>query len=268
MPAENKDRIKELLASAGEISDPAERSRKYKMIAGVLSREAVRSNDLNHIEEAVKIAGLVTDDASKAYVEIIRAITKLRVKDKSIFDEALRITEKIDNDLDISVALYEISTAFGIYGIDKMDEALYSQCFALVSRIPLDTYRSMTLRNMSKRFATTDPDKALELLDASIEIIEKNKGINNIYLVPAFCETAVLLAMLNDKRSYGFLKKAMAKAEDIKDDFDISAVILKIMETEIQIAAMLKDEKLPDEARMISKGITKEYYKTLASNSW
>lgn len=266
MPAENKDKINEMIASAKEISDPAERSRRYKIVSGVLSREAVRSNDPRLIEEAVKIAGLVTDDAPKAYVEIIRAIAKLRTKDKSTFDEAIRITGKIDRDLDISVALYEISTAFGIYGLDKMDEALYSQCLALVSRIPLDTYRSMALRNISKRLTSTDTDKALELLDASIEIIEKSKGIKNIYLVPAFCETAALLAMLNDKRSYGFLKKSIALAEDIQDEFEISAVMLKIMETEIQIAAMLKDEQIQDEASIISKEIRKEYYKTLASN--
>lgn len=262
-----KKRISELATNAQAITDPIERSRKYKNIVGLISREAVRTNDMLYLEEAKKIAALVTDDPSKAYVEIVRAIAKLPRKDKTAFDEAVKITERIDNDLDFSVALHEISVAFGKFGIDKDDKTLYSECLALIQRIPQDTYRSMALRNISKVLTGKDPVDALGLLEKSIGIIEKSTGIHSIYLVYAFCETAALLAILNDKRSYGFLKKAMTMADSISDDFERSAVLLKILEAHIEMGNKLKDEKLLNEAALISKQITKEYYKTLAKNA-
>jgi hypothetical protein len=261
-----KKKISELATNAQSITDPVERSRKYKNIVGLICQESVHSNDMLYLEEAKKIAALVTDDPSKAYVEIVRAIAKLPRKDKTAFDEAVKITQNIDNDLDLSVALHEISVAFGKFGIDKDDKALYSDCLDLIQTIPLDTYRSMALRNISKVLAGKNHADALGLLERSIGIIEKSTGIHNIYLVYAFCETAVLLAILNDKRSYSFLNKAKAKADSISDEFERSAVFLKILETNIEMGNKLTDEKLLDEAAIISKNITKEYYKTLAKN--
>ena len=261
-----KKRISELATNAQAITDPVERSRKYKNIAGLICQEAVRSNDMLYLEEAKKIAALVTDDPSKAYVEIVRAIAKLRRKDKTAFDEAVKITERIDNDLDLSVALHEISVAFGKFGIEK-DDNLYSDCLDLIQTIPLDTYRSMALRNISKVLAGKNHADALGLLERSIGIIEKSTGIDSIYLVYAISETAALLAILNDKRSYTFLSKAKAMADIISDDFERSAVFLKILETHIEMGTKLKDEKLLNEAAIISKNITKEYYKTLSKNA-
>jgi len=253
-------------AAAG-IPDPAERSRKYKNIIGLLSQEAVRSNDHQHIEEALKIAGMVTDDPSKAYVEIIRAIARMKRKDKNRFDEAVKITERIDNNLDLSVALHEIIFGFGRYGIENKDEMIYVDSLDLAQKIPLDTYRAMAYRNLSKVMAGIDPKKSLDLLDISIDILENNKEIKTIYQILAFCDTSSILARLNDNRSYGFLKKSIAMAHSIKDDLEKSAVSLKILETEIEIGIKFKDKKLLDEAAVISKEIKKEYYKTLASNA-
>jgi hypothetical protein len=260
-------RIKELMDAASCIPDPAERSRKYKNIVGLLSQEAVRSNDQQHIEEAMKIAGMVTDDPSKAYVEIIRAIAKMKRKDKKRFGEAVKITERIDNHLDLSVALHEIVFGFGRYGIDNKDEIIYADSFDLVQKIPLNTYRAMAYRNLSKAMAIIDQKKSLDLLDISIGILENSKEIKTIYHILALCDTGSILARLNDNRSYGFLKKAIAMADSIMDDLDKSAVSLKILETEIEIGIKFKDKKLLDEAAVISKGIKKEYYKTLASNA-
>ena len=267
MDDNRKKRIGELVTNAQAVTDQVERSRKYKNIAGLICQEAVRSNDMLYLEEAKKIAALVTDDPSKAYVEIVRAIAKLPRKDKTAFDEAVKITERIDNDLDLSVALHEISVAFGKFGIDKDDKALYSDCLEMIQKIPLDTYRSMALRNISKALSGKNHVDSLGLLEKSIGIIEKSTGIHTIYLVYAFCETAALLAILNDERSYGFLKKAMAMADNIIDDFERSAVFLKILETHIDMGTKLKDEKLLDESALILKQITKEYYKTLAKNA-
>jgi len=267
MDDNRKKRIGELVTNAQAVTDQVERSRKYKNIAGLICQEAVRSNDMLYLEEAKKIAALVTDDPSKGYVEIVRAIAKLPRKDKTTFDEAVNITEMIDNDLDLSVALHEISVAFGKFGIDKDDKTLYSDCLELIQRIPLDTYRSMALRNISKVMTGKNSPDALQLIEKSIGIIEKSKGIHSIYLVYAFCETAALLAILNDKRSYGFLKKAMTMADGISDGFERSAVLLKILETHIEMGTKLKDEKLLNEAALISKQITKEYYETLAKNA-
>jgi len=266
MPGDNMTRIKELIYAAAGIPDPAERSRKYKNIVGLLSQEAVRSNDQHHIEEALKIAGMVTDDPSKAYLEIIRAIARMKRKDKDRFDEAVKISQTIDNHLDLSVALHEIVVGFGRYGIDK-DEIIYADSLDLAQKIPLDTYRAMAYRNLSKVMSGIDPKKSLDLLDRSIEILENSKEIKTIYQILAFCDTSSMLARLNDNRSYGFLKKSIALAHSIMDDLDKSAVSLKILETEIEIGIKFKDKKLLDEAAVISKGIKKEYYKTLGSNA-
>ena len=258
-------RIKELMDSAAGIPDPAERSRKYKNIVVLLSQEAVRSNDQQHIEEALKIAGMVTDDPSKSYVEIIRAIAKMKQKDKNEFDEAVKISKSIDNHLDLSVALHEIVIGFGRYGIENKDEIIYADSLDLAQKIPFNSYRAMAYRNLSK--ASIDPAKSLELVNISIEILEKSKEIKTIYQILAFCDTSSMLARLNDNRSYGFLKKAIAMADSIMDELERSAVSLKILETEIEIGIKFKDKKVLDEAVVISKGINKEYYKTLASNA-
>jgi len=260
-----KTRIDKLVASAADISDPLERSRKYRNIVGLISQEAARSNDMQDIEEAKKIAGLVTDDPSKAYLEIVRAIAKMNRKDKNLFDEAVKISGNIDNDLDLSVALSQIVTAFGKYGINKKDDVIYSDSLDLIEKIPLSTYRAMAYRNISQAMAGVDPGRALELLDRSIDILENSKGIKTEYLVKAFCETGSIIALLNDERSRGFINRAIEISSDIVDDFDRSAVLLKIVETEMEIGIKLKDQELIKEASKISKGITKEYYKTLAA---
>jgi len=262
-----KTKIEKLVASAAAISDPLERARKYKSIVVLISQEAARSNDLQDIEDAQKIAGLVTDDPSKSYVEIIRAITKMNRKDKNLFDEAVKITGKIDNDLDLSVAHQLIVTAFGKYGITKKDEVIYSDSLDLIEKIPLNTYRAMAYRNISHAMAGVDPGKSLELLDMSIDLLEKSIGIRTEYLVKAFCETGSILALLNDERSRGFINKAIEISSEIVDEFDRSAVLLRIVETELEIGIRLKDQELIKQASVISKGITKEYYKTLAKNS-
>lgn len=265
MPDDNITRIKELMDAAAAIPDPVESSRKYKNIVGLLSQIAVRSNDQQHIDEALKIAGMVTDDPSKAYVEIIRAIVRMKRKDKNRFDEAVKISQSIDNHLDLSVALHEIVLGFGKYGIDNKNEMIYADSFELVQKIPLNSYRAMAYRNLSK--ASIDPAKSLELLNISIGILENSKEIKTIYQILAFCDTSSMLARLNDNRSYGFLKKAISMADSIMDELERSAVLLKILETEIEIGIKFKDKLLLDEAVVISKGIKKEYYKTLASNA-
>jgi hypothetical protein len=267
MQDENITKIKEMIASAAGISDQVERSRKYRTIAGILSQNAVRSNDPLYIEEAMKIAGMVTDDPSKAYVEIIRAISKMNRKDKKTFEETVKITEKMDNDLDISVALSDIVFAFGKYGIDKKDEMIYSNSLDLIQKIPMNTYRAMAYRNLSKIMADIDLKKSLVLLERSIETLEKGEGIKTIYQILAYCDTSAVLANLNDNRSYGFLKKAREMADNIRDDFEKSAVLLKILETSVIIGKKFEDDNLLDEASEISKGITREYYKTLAKTA-
>jgi hypothetical protein len=262
-----KTRIDKLVVSAADISDPLERSRKYKNIVVLISQEAARSNDRQDIEDAKKIAGLVTDDPSKAYLEIVRAIAKMNRKDRNLFDEAVKITGKIDNDLDLSVALSDIVTAFGKYGIIKKDDGIYSDSFDLIEKIPLNTYRAMAYRDLSKAMAGTDKGRSLELLDQSIDILGNGTGIKIEYLVKAFCETASILALLNDERSRRYINKAIEISSDLVDDFDRSAVLLKIVETELEIGIKLNDKELIKEASDISKGITKEYYKTLARNS-
>ncbi len=261
-----KTRICNLVTSAAAISDPLERSRKYKNIVVIISQEASRSNDMQDIEEAKKIAGLVTDDPSKAYLEIVRAIAKMNRKDKDLFDEAVKIIGKIDNDIDLSVALSHIVTAFGKFGITKKDDLIFSDSFGLIEKIPLNTYRAMAYRNISQALAGIDQVRSLELLDRSIDIMGNSKGINPEYLVKAFCETGSILALLNDERSREFIKKAIEISGDIIDDFERSAVLLKIVETELEVGMKFNDQELIKEASVLSKGINKEYYKTLAKN--
>ncbi len=268
MPDDKKNRILDMITSASKVVDSAERSRKYRSIVGILSLEATRSNDAWYFEEAIKAAGLVTDDPSKAYVDIIRAMAKIGVnrKDREMLNDALKITDRIDNDLDLSVALHELVFAFAKYGIDKKDESLLSHALELIQRIPLNTFRSSVFRNISRTLAGSNPEKALALLDKAIELIEESKT-GHVYLVSAFCDIASLLSKLNDKRSYVFIRKAIALADDIADEFERSAVLLKIVETESAIGTEKHDMELLKEAAVISEGITREYYKTLALNA-
>ena len=144
---------------------------------------------------------------------------------------------------------------------------IYSGSLDLVKRIPMDTYRAMAYRNLSKVMADVDQIKSLELLDRSIEILEKSEGIKTIYQILAYCDTSAVLAKLNDNRSYGFFRKAREMTDNIMDDFEKSAVLLKILETGIEIGNKFEDRKLLDEVSEISKGITREYYKTLAKDA-
>lgn len=256
--------FQDILNSAAGISDPAERSRKYKTIIVMLSLEAVRSNDHKFIDQAMKIAELVTFEPSKAYLEINRAITKMKLKDRNTFDETLIITEKIDNDLDKSVALFEIVSAFGKYGIEKNEGKTYSDSLELVQKIPRNSYRASAYRNLSNMLVDTDQEKSRELIDRSIEILENSKEIEPIFNVLAFCETALVLSRLGDKRYLSFLEKAKTLANELTDDFDRSSAFLKALETDIEIGIKFKDKKLLDDAGMISKNITKEYYNTVA----
>ncbi len=114
MPEDKKNKIRGMLASAATIQEPQERSRKYRNIVGLQAQEAAWTGDTWYLEEALKTAELVTDDPSKAYVDIIRAMAKIGInkKDEKIPGGALEITEKIDNILDLSVALHEIVAAF------------------------------------------------------------------------------------------------------------------------------------------------------------
>jgi hypothetical protein len=266
MPDGKKNRILDMLTQAAGVADSAERSRKYRNIVGILSMEAARSGDLWFLEEAIKTAGLVTDDTSKAYVDIIRAMAKNGVNrnDEMTLNRAVGIAGRIDNDLDLSVALHELATAFAKTGIDKKDDRLFSCSLKLAGKIPLDTYHSSALRNIARLLAGSAPGKALELLEKAIGLIEKSTDAKPVYLVSAFCDIASLLSMLDDKRSYGFIRRAITLAGGIEDDFESSAALLKIVETERAIGTRHKDERLLKEAVVISKGITREYYKTLA----
>lgn len=266
MAEEKKNKLLSMITSAAEIGEPQERSRKYRNIVGILAQDALRTGEAWYLDEAIKTAGLVTDDPSKAYVDIVRAMAKIGInrKDDKILRDALGIIEKIDNNLDLSVALHEIVVAFAKLGIDKKDEKILSYSVGLTKKIPLDTYRSSALRNIAGLQAGANPKRALELLESAIEIIQKSKGVEPIFLISAFCDTASLLARLNDKRSYGFIKQAIGLADDVEDDFGKSAVLLKIVETEIAVGARKHDEVLLKDAAVISEGITREYYKTLA----
>lgn len=268
MRDEKKNRIQDMLASASGISDLSEQSRKYKTIVGILSQEAMRSTEPWYLEEAIRTAGLVTEDPSKAYVDIVRAMAKIGVnkRDEPILKEAIKITERIDNDLDLSVALHELVIAFAKTGIEKKDEQIFSYSNELIQKIPMNTYRSSAFRNIARVLAGADPKKALELLEKAIELIGKCMDTEPVYLVSAFCDIAALLALLNDPRSYRFIKKAMTHASGIVDEFEKSAVLLKIVETESVIGAKQNDDRLLKEAIATSEGITKEYYKTLALN--
>lgn len=256
-----------MVSSASQIQDSAEKSRKYRNIVGILSMEAVRSNDLWYLEEAIKTAGLVTDDPSKAYVDIIRAIAKIGTnrKDEETLKEGVEISGTIDNNLDHSVALHELVVAFAKIGIDRTDEKLLSYSLDLSEKIPLNTYRSSALRNIARLQVGANPKRALELVGSAIELIEKGVDVEPVFLASAYCDIALLLSLLNDGRSYGFIKIAITLADGIAEEFEKSAVLLKIVETERAIGTKQKDEGLLKEAVMLSERITKEYYRTLAS---
>lgn len=266
MPDEKKNRMLDMLASAAGIADPAERSRKYRSIVGILLQEAVRTSDRWYYEEAERTAGLVTDDPGKAYAEVIRAMSKIGTnkKDEQILVDAVKITGRINNDLDISVALHELAVAFAKIGIDKNDENIFSSSLDLTGKIPLDTYHSSALRNISRMLAAKDTKKALELLEISIGLVEKSKDIEPVYLIPAYCDIASLLSTLGDNRSRGFIQRTIVLADGIVDEFEKSAVLLKILETERAIGTKQKDEGLLEEALILSERITKEYYRTLS----
>ncbi|MCZ7400188.1 MAG: hypothetical protein O8C62_11045 [Candidatus Methanoperedens sp.] len=266
MQDERKNRILGMISSASEIQDSAEKSRKFRNIVGILASEAVRSNDPWYLEEAIKTAELVTDDPSKAYVEIIRAMAKIGMNriDEETLKEGVRITGRIDNNLDLSVALHELVVAFAKIGIDRKDEKLFSYSLDLSEKIPLNTYRSSAFRNIARLLAPANPKRALELLGSAIELIEKSKDAEPVFLASAFCDIASLLSLLNDGRSYGFIKRAITLADGIADEFEKSAVLLKIVETERAIGTKQKDEGLLKEAVVLSGRISKEYYKTLA----
>lgn len=269
MPDEKKNRMLDVLASAAGIEEPIERSRKYRSIVGILLQEAVRIGDRWYLEEAIRTAGLVTDDPGKAYVEVIRAMAKIGTnkKDEQILSEAVKITGRIGSDLDLSVALHELAVAFAKIGIDKNDENIFSRSLDLAEKIPLNTYHSSALRNASRMRATKDPKKALELLEVAISLIEKSEGTEPVYLIHAYCDIASMLSMLGDNRSRGFIRRAIVLAGEITDDFEKSAVLLRILETENAIGIKEKDESLLKEAAALSEKITKEYYKTLALNA-
>lgn len=269
MQDDKKKKIQDMLASAAGSAEPAEQSRKYRNIVGILAQQAAHSADSWYLEEAFKTAELVTEDASKAYVDIIRAMAKTGAnrKDEQLLRQAVKITERIDNNLDLSVALHEIGIAFAKYGIDKKDEEIFSYSMALVQRIPLNTFRSLAFRNISRMLAGSNPERAMELLETAIELIEKSKDTEPVYLISAFCDIASLLAKLNDERGFGFIRRAITLADDVADDFEKSAVLLKIVETEIALGTQKHDEGLLKEASLLSERITREYYKTLAFNA-
>jgi hypothetical protein len=269
MADEKKNRILGMISSASQIQDLAEKSRKYRNIVGILSMEAVRSNDPWFLENAIKIAELVTDDSSKAYVDIVRAMAKIGTnrKDEEKLKEGFRITEKIDNNLDLSVALHELVVAFAQIGTDRNDEKLLTYSLDLSEKIPLNTYRSSALRNISRFLIGVNPKRALELLGSAIDLIEKSKDVEPVFLASAFCDIASLLSLLNDGRSYGFIKRAITLADEIADEFEKSAVLLKIVETEKTIGTKQKDEGLLKEAVVLSERITREYYRTLAADA-
>jgi hypothetical protein len=269
MQNEKKNRILSMISSASQIRDPAEKSRKYRNIVGILSMEAVRSNDPWYLEEAIKTAELVTDDPSKAYVDIIRAMAKIGTnrKDEETLRKGVGTTGRIDNSLDLSVALHELVAAFARIGIDKKDGRLFSYSLDLSEKIPLNTYHSSALRSIARMQVGANPERALELLGSAIELIEKSKGIEPVFLVSAFCDIASLLSLLNDGRSYGFIKRAITLADGIADEFEKSAVLLKIVETERAIGIKQKDEGLLKESAVLSERITREYYRTLAADA-
>ncbi len=188
----------------------------------------------------------------------------MKRKDEETLKEGVKITGRISNNLDLSVALHELVVAFAKIGIDRNDEKLFSYSLDLSEKIPLNTFHSSALRNIARLQVVAHPKRALELLGSAIELIEKSKDAEPVFLASAFCDIASLLSVLNDGRSYGFIKRAITLADGIADDFEKSAVLLKIVETERAIGTKQKDEGLLKEAIVLSERITREYYRTLA----
>jgi glutaminase len=109
----------------------------------------------------------------------------------------------------------------------------------------------------------TNPEKAKQLIETSIEIIE-GKKIEPIFLASAFLEISHLTATLNDPRSRDFLRRAIELVEKIDYEPDVSAILLKTIETEVALAKLLNDNTMIKEAARLSERISREYYKTLA----
>ncbi len=199
MTEERKKQIMEQISSASQIEDDAERGRKFRNIVSALCLEFGRTGDRWFLDEAKKTAGLVTDDPSKAYLEITKTMAKVSINknDDMMLDEALKITEKITDEIELSVALHEVVQAHAVIGINRKDEVLFSRSLDLINRIPRDTYRSSAYRNISRGLIKSNPEKSKQLLETSIEIIE-GKKIEPLFLASAFLDISHLLATLND----------------------------------------------------------------------
>ena len=265
MTEDRKKQIIEQISSAAKIDEGAERGRKFRNIVGALCLEFVRTGDRWFLDEAIKTAGLVTDDPSKAYLEIAKTMAKVSINknDAGMLDEALKITEKITDEIELSVALHDVVQAQAVIGIKQNNETLFSRSIDLINRIPRDTYRSSTYRNIARMIMKSNPGKARRFLDKSIEIIE-GKKIEPLFLASAFLDISHLLATLNDMRYGDFLRKAIELVDKMEDESDISAILLKTIETEIALAKLLKDDILRQEASGHSERISREYYKTLS----
>lgn len=267
MTEERKKKILEQLSSAALIQDSAERGRKHRNIVSALCLEFVRTGDRWFLDESIKTAGLVTDDPSKAFLEITKTMAKVSINknDFGMLDEALQITEKITDEIELSVALHDVVQAHAVLGIKQNNETLFSRSLDLINRIPRDTYRSSAYRNISRALLKTNPEKAKQLLETSIEIIE-GKKIEPLFLASAFLDISHLLATLTDTRSRDFFIMAIELIDKIENEYDISAILLKTIETEVAIAKLVNDDTMIKEAARLSERISREYYKTLSIN--
>jgi hypothetical protein len=265
MTEERKKQIMGQILSAAQVQDSSERGRKYRNIVGVLCLEFVRLNDRWFLDEAKKTAGLVTDDPSKAYLEITKTMAKVSINknDDFLLNEALKITEKIANEIELSVALHDVVQAYALIGIKQNNETLFSRSLDLIKSIPRDSYRSSAYRNIARAIMKSNPGKARQFLENSIEIIE-GKKIDPLFLASAFLDISHLLATLNDPRSRDFLRRAIELVDKIEDESDRSAILLKTTETEVALAKLLNDDTLRTEAARLSERISREYYKTLS----
>jgi tetratricopeptide (TPR) repeat protein len=265
MTEDMKQQILERISSVSQILDGAESGRKYRNIVGALCLELVRSGDRWFLDESIKIARLVTDDPSKAYLEIAKTMAKVSINknDFRMLDEALQITEKITDEIELSVALHDIVQAHAVIGIKQNNETFFSRSLDLINKIPRVTYRSSAYRNIARVLLKTNPEKAKQLIETSIEIIE-GKKIEPIFLASAFLEISHLTATLNDPRSRDFLRRAIELVEKIDYEPDVSAILLKTIETEVALAKLLNDNTMIKEAARLSERISREYYKTLA----
>jgi len=265
MTEDRKKQILERISFTSQIEDGAERGRKFRNIVGALCLDFVRTGDRWFLDEAQKTAGLVTDDPSKAYLEIAKTMAKVSISknDDALLEEALKITEKITDEIELSVALHDVVQAHAVIGIKQDNETLFSRSLDLIKSIPRGTYRSIAYRNISRALLKSNPEKAKQLLETSIEIIE-GKKIEPLFLASAFLDISHILATLNDPRSRDFLGRAIELVDKIEDESDRSAILLKTVETEIALAKLLNDDRLRKEAAKLSERISREYYKTLS----